>query len=474
MTARISLKNWLSGRTVTGNAAAGALLESDPNNRYTPGSGALSVNLGGDRAVDVVAVMRWDLSAAFSASVQFRRNGSRVGADVTIAGTDAPLVYVALDNTRTVDQLTFVSLDGALCALFAGAWVDISIPPDVGGGGGIVLNTDGVAPVSGNAYLSYFPPLRRADFAWSNLTESEAAAIYSGVDYAYRNRATVFALPDAGNIRESQTAVMGMIDSFAAPARTDEGVSGTSIGLISIRAEAATAPAIPTEVSQYPRLLFSQSAVFMREGATVSLTLALSSEPENNLTVSLVAAPAFGLTLSRSSFNFTRANYATAQTFTVRALHDSNNAHIQHALTASGTGLAGPGTITVNVFDDDTGAVTPTASLLASTNGGLSWHGPGVLFERTPNQAVPDFMLRAVLSAALPVDVRVNLRFTGTAAASVRESDASFIDVSAGQTSADIEFPLGAPGSAASLRARVNSGTGYTANTRTVWMDWSS
>ena len=474
MTARISLKNWLAGRTVTGNAAAGALLDSDPNNRYTPGSGALSVNLGGDRAVDVVAVMRWGLSGAFSASVQFRRNGARVGGDVTISGTDAPLVYVALNDTRTVDQLTFVGLDGALCALFAGEWVDISIPPDVGGGGGIILNTDGIAPVSGNAYLSYFPPLRRADFSWSNLTEAEAAAIYDGVDYAYRNRAAVFALPDAGNIRESQTAVFGMVDSFAAPARTDEGVSGTSVGLISIRAEAATAPAIPTEVSQYPRVEFSQEAVFMGEGATVSLTLKLSSEPESNLTVSLSAAPASGLTLSRSSFTFTKTNYATAQTFTVRASHDSNNVHVQHVLTATGTGLAGPGTININVFDDESGAITPTASLLASTNGGLSWHGPGVLFERTPNQAVPDFRLQAVLSAALPVDVRVNLRFTGTAAASVREVDTSFIDVAAGQTSADIDFPLGAPGVAASLRVRVNNGTGYTANTRTVWMDWSS
>ena len=474
MTARISLKNWLSGRSVSGNAAAGALLDSDPNNRHTPGSAALVINLGTARSVDVVAVMRWDLSVAFSASVQFRRNGARVGADVTISGSDAPLVYAALTSSRTVDQVTFVGLDGELCALFAGSWEDISVPSDVGGGGGIVLNTEGVEPVSGNAYLSYFPPLRRADFSWSNLTESEASSVYSGVDYAYRNRSLVFSLPDGGNIRESQTAVLGMIDSFAAPARTDEGISGTSIGMISIRSEPASAPVIPTEVSEYPRPQFSVNAVFMQEGATVTLGMSLTSVPENNVSVSLVAAPASGLILSKSTFNFTKSNYSAVQNFTARASHDGNNTHVQHVLTASGSGLGGDGSINVNVFDDDSGALEPTASLQASTNGGLSWHGPGVLFERTPDQAVPDFMLRAAISTALPVDVRVNLVFSGSADSSVRLSPISYIDISAGQTSAEVEYPLGAPGSAGSLRVRVNTGTGYTPNTQTVWMDWTT
>ena len=472
MTARISLKNWLSGRSVSGSAAAGALLDSDPNNRHTPGSAALVINLGTARSVDVVAVMRWDLSVAFSASVQFRRNGARVGADVTISG-DSPLVYVALTSSRTIDQLTFVGLDGELCALFAGSWEDISVPSDVGGGGGIVLNTEGVEPVSGNAYLSYFPPLRRADFSWSNLTESEASSVYSGVDYAYRNRSLVFALPDSGNIRESQTAVLGMIDSFAAPARTDEGISGTSIGMISIRSEPASAPVIPTEVSEYPRPQFSVDGVFMREGATANLGMSLTSVPENNVSVSLVAAPSFGLVVSKSTFNFTKSNYSAVQNFTVRASHDGNNTHVQHVLTASGPGLGGDGRINVNVFDDDSGALNPTASLQASTNGGLSWHGPGVLFERTPDQAVPDFMLRAVISTALPVDVRVNLSVTGTSDSSVRPSISS-IDISAGQTSSEVSYPLGAPGSPVSLRVRVNTGTGYTPNTRTVWMEWTT
>ena len=474
MTARISLKNWLSGRSVSGNAAAGALLDSDPNNRHTPGAGSLVINLGTARSVDVVAVMRWDLSVAFSASVQFRRNGARVGADVTISGSDAPLVYVSLTSSRTVDQLTFVGLDGELCGLFAGSWEDISVPPDVGGGGGIVLNTEGVEPVSGNAYLSYFPPLRRADLSWSNLTESEASSVYSGVNYAYRNRSLVFALPDGGNIRELQTAVLGMIDSFAAPARTDEGISGTSIGMISIRSEPASAPVIPTEVSQYPQPLFSADAVFMQEGATANLGMSLTRVPENNVSVSLVAAPASGLVLSKSTFNFTTSNYSAVQRFTVRASHDANNTHVQHVLTASGSGLGEDGEININVFDDDSGAINPTASLQASTNGGMSWHGPGVLFERTPDQEVPDFMLRAVISSAMPVAVRVNLRVTGTSDSSVRLSPISYIDISAGQTSAEVPYPLDAPGSPVSLRVRVDAGTGYTPNTRTVWMEWAT
>ena len=478
MTAKISLRNWLhSGEMVNRNAAANALLDSDPNNRYTPASSAevITVNMSARKPVDVVAIMRWDLSQSFNVTVHFRSGGVPVGSDILVNGATAALVYIPVSPARTVDRISFYRMTGELCAVFAGQWEDISIPPDVGGGGGILLNTESTVPVSGNAYLSYLPPLRRADLNWSNLDESEAAQIYAGVDYAYRNQSAVFILPDSGNIRESQTAVFGMIDSFAAPARTEEGVSGTSVGALSIRAEPATEPVIPTEVSAYPVPIFSVSAIFMDEGATrTGLELSLSRTPESAVTVALSAAPAAGLTITPASFNFTTSNYNNPQSFQIRAAHDGNNRHIQHTLTAAGVGLAGPGSININVFDDDAGAIDVQVSLRASTNGGLSYHGPGVLFERQPDQALPDFMLRAVLAAAVPVDVRVNLQFSGAAAASVRESDVSYIDISAGQLSADIEFPLGAPGSAAPLRIRVAANSYYTHNTQTIWIDWAS
>ena len=471
MTARLSLQNWLAGRVVTGNPAAGALLDSDPNNRVAPGSGDLVVDLGQDRDVDVVALVRWGLSSSLSGSARFFRGGSRVGGDVALAASDQPLAYAVLSSTRVVDRIVFSGLDGLLCAVFAGAWMNISVPPDVGGGGGLIIDTDSVVPVSGNAYLSYFPPLRRADLTWSNLTEAEAAAVYAGVDSAYRSRSAVFVLPDAGNIREAQTAVFGLVDAFSAPARTDEGVSGTSLGVIAIRAEAATAPIIPTEVSRYPVARFSVSGLFIREGASQTIGLSLTSEPAGDVTVDLDATPGVGLDVSPTQFTFTRSNWSVAQNVTVQAYHDGNATDILHVLVAAGAGLASSSSLNVNVYDDEITA-RPSCLLRGSTNGGLSFHGPSVIFDRSPTDALPDFVLRAVLDAALTVDVRVNLTFSGSADSGIRPA-INYIDIPAGQLQADLPFPLDAPGVVASLRVRPNSGVGYAEDTRTVWVDWT-
>ena len=133
------------------------------------------------------------------------------------------------------------------------------------------------------------------------------------------------------------------------------------------------------------------------QGGTGTFTLALSSAPAANVTVSIAASGNAGLTESPTSLTFTPSNYATAQTVTVTANATGTGAT---TFTASGSGYTaatvtatevacttGGGSITatptsLNVTQGSTGTFTlalspaPTAnvtvSIAASGNAGLT------------------------------------------------------------------------------------------------------
>ena len=105
------------------------------------------------------------------------------------------------------------------------------------------------------------------------------------------------------------------------------------------------------------------------QGSSGTFTLALSSAPASNVTVSLAAAGNTGLTESPTSLTFTPSNYSTAQTVTVTANSGGTGAT---TFTASATGYTGT-TVTATEVAGTTGggSITATPTSLNVTQGGI-------------------------------------------------------------------------------------------------------
>ena len=113
------------------------------------------------------------------------------------------------------------------------------------------------------------------------------------------------------------------------------------------------------------------TALTVVEGDSVKYTVVLTTEPSNNVTisVSLAAGSDADITVDKTSLTFTTDNWSTAQEVTVSAAEDDDalngTATIEH--TASGGGYAGVtvSSVTVTELDNDKDAagvtVTPTA-----------------------------------------------------------------------------------------------------------------
>jgi endoglucanase len=105
------------------------------------------------------------------------------------------------------------------------------------------------------------------------------------------------------------------------------------------------------------------------QGSSGTFTLALSSAPASNVTVSLAASGNAGLTESPTSLTFTPSNYSTPQTVTVTANSSGTGAT---SFSASATGYTGT-TVTATEVAGTTGggSITATPTSLNVTQGGI-------------------------------------------------------------------------------------------------------
>ena len=183
--------------------------------------------------------------------------------------------------------------------------------------------------------------------------------------------------------------------SLAAGATTTAGAnfnySGTNAAPASVTCTPAGGTASGGSITATP------ASFNVTQGGSGTFTLALSSAPASNVTVSLTAAGNAGLAESPTSLTFTPSNYSTAQTVTVTA-NSSGTGATTFTASASGytsatvtatevTGSTGGGTIvatptSLNVTQGSSGTFTlalssapasnVTVSLAASGNTGLA------------------------------------------------------------------------------------------------------
>ena len=103
-------------------------------------------------------------------------------------------------------------------------------------------------------------------------------------------------------------------------------------------------------------LSFSATNLTVSEGSAATYTVALGTEPSAEVTVSLESLYVGAATVSPESLTFTRTNWETPQTVTVRGVDDLNRFDERVTITHSGSGGdygSVTGTVTVNVGDTD-------------------------------------------------------------------------------------------------------------------------
>ena len=143
------------------------------------------------------------------------------------------------------------------------------------------------------------------------------------------------------------------------------------IATVAVKVNDATAP--PPEPD--PALSVSATALRLAEGGSGAYTVALATQPDNNVTVTIASDNA-DVTTRPAALSFTTANWNTAQRVTVSAASDGDTANDTATLThtASGGGYAdAPAvSVTVSVTDDDTAGLSITPTVLNLIENGIS------------------------------------------------------------------------------------------------------
>ncbi|MBF2754647.1 MAG: autotransporter domain-containing protein, partial [Gammaproteobacteria bacterium AqS3] len=114
-------------------------------------------------------------------------------------------------------------------------------------------------------------------------------------------------------------------------------------------------------------------AMSVDEGAGVSVGVRLASRPTGAVRIAAVSSDAQALTVSPVQLDFTRDNWALAQTLTVTGVDDADSVseRVRLALHASGADYADLSRIlAVRVADDETAGLNLSASLLKVEEGG--------------------------------------------------------------------------------------------------------
>ena len=148
------------------------------------------------------------------------------------------------------------------------------------------------------------------------------------------------------------------------------------------------------------------ASLSVTQGGSGTFTLALSSAPASNVTVSLAASGNAGLTESPTSLTFTPSNYSTAQTVTVTANSGGTGAT---TFTASASGYTGA-TVTATEVTGSTGGSCGSGITLQAN--------PGTMSLAQGQTGVLGVSLSASPSAGIAVSVAQTSGNTGLSVAS--------------------------------------------------------
>ena len=141
-----------------------------------------------------------------------------------------------------------------------------------------------------------------------------------------------------------------------------------------------------TDDDKQPRVTVTPTTLNINEGGTGFYTMALSTQPSEAVTIS-VLGPGFGqlgnlsLAIANPVLRFTTSNWRTLQTVTVRGIEDANAVNevgvsVTHFVRGDAVYAAlTPPSVTVNFTDNDTPGVTVSLNTLAVNEGETGEYG---------------------------------------------------------------------------------------------------
>ncbi|MBX7148671.1 FG-GAP-like repeat-containing protein [bacterium] len=185
----------------------------------------------------------------------------------------------------------------------------------------------------------------------SQLTPSPSSLIFTSANYSTPQTVTITAIDDdvmegshSGTITHTATSGDGTYD-------------GITISNITVN------PIVDNDTAGVTVAHTSGNTVVAEGGATDTYTVVLSTEPTNNVTVTLTHDAQ--VTLSDSALTFTSGNWDTPQSVTVTAVDDevtegSASSTITHTASSSDTNYNGisVGSLIVNISDNETKSVS--------------------------------------------------------------------------------------------------------------------
>ncbi|MBF2755724.1 MAG: hypothetical protein ISN29_10785 [Gammaproteobacteria bacterium AqS3] len=156
-------------------------------------------------------------------------------------------------------------------------------------------------------------------------------------------------------------------------AHDDDGVNdNTAINLTGAKITSASLPVEIIDDDGGIRLELTPGHLALHEGDLTTFTVAMAAQPGSDRTVALSVSTSSGLTVSPTSLSFTRTNWESAQTVTVRAGQDADSLDGSAMIRLTGQGIIS-GSVSVRTIDDDDAAVGLTLSPTSLTpNEGMS------------------------------------------------------------------------------------------------------
>ena len=198
----------------------------------------------------------------------------------------------------------------------------------------------------------------------SDVTVSPATLTFTSSNWSTAQTVTARAAQDADAVNDSASITHAVVAARSA----DE-------------YDAATIAAVGVSVDddETAGVTVSESAVTVAEGGNSAYTVVLDAQPSSDVVINVTKTGSPDVTVSPATLTFTTSNWGTAQTVTVAAAHDADAVNdtasiIAHTVVAARSADEYDNVtidaVEVSVTDDDTAAVTVSASSVSVAEGG--------------------------------------------------------------------------------------------------------
>ncbi len=353
--------------TVTDDETAGATVSATTLTVTEGGNNTYTVVLDVQPTSDVVITVSSDNSdvTATPAKLTFTPSNWSTAQTVTVAAAqdadavnDAAAIAHAVDAARSANEFDAVTIAGVAVTVTdddAGATVSETTLTVAEGGNAtytVKLDAQPAADVVITVSSDNSDVTADTDGATSG---NQTTLTFSPSNWDTAQTVTVSAAEDADAVNDAASITHAVVAASSA----DE-FDAVSIAELAV-----------TVTDDDAGVTVSETTVTVAEGTSTTYTVKLDAQPASNVVISVTRSGSPDVTVSPATLTFTRANWSTAQTVTVRAAQDADAvndaASITHAVVAASSAdefdavtIAG---VTVTVADDDAGVTVSPATL---------------------------------------------------------------------------------------------------------------